>query len=113
IAGTLTRLEEGPHQTRSLVAIIVAAYFAGDGLIALLSMLRDRLPRLAPVLPALVGVTLAGAGAVEGATYWKQLNHAEAWWDFAGASDAVGRFLRTAPPGTQVQLSASIAQLAD
>ncbi|HEY3109036.1 MAG TPA: PA14 domain-containing protein [Chloroflexota bacterium] len=110
VAGTLTRVEEGPHQTRALVAVIVAAYFAGDGLIALLAALRERVPRLAPAAPLLVGVALVGAGAVEGATYWKQVNHAEAWWDFAGASNAVGRFLRAAPPGAQIYLSASMPE---
>jgi 4-amino-4-deoxy-L-arabinose transferase-like glycosyltransferase len=110
VAGILTRVEEGPHQTRALVAVVVAAYFAADGLIALLTALRARAPRLAPAVPVLIGLTVAGAGAVEGTTYWRQVNHPEAWWDFAGSANAVGRFLRTAPAGAQIYLSAAMPE---
>jgi 4-amino-4-deoxy-L-arabinose transferase-like glycosyltransferase len=110
IAGILTRVEEGPHQTRALVAVVVAAYCAGEGLIAALCSLRGWVPRLAPAVPLLVAVTLAGAGYAEGSTYWKQLNHPEAWWDFPGEANAAGRFLRDAPPGARIYVSASLRE---
>lgn len=108
LAGLLTRVEEGPHQTRSLVAIVVAAYFAGDALIALLSWLRERAPVAARSAPLVAGLVVAGTGVFEGVTYWKQLNHPEAWWDFIGGANAVGRFLRATPRDAQLYVSSSL-----
>ena len=113
IAGILTRVEQGPHQTRALVALVVVAYCAGDGLVAVVRALRDRLPRLAPLAPALCALTFAGAAYAEGSTYWRQLNHPEAWWDFPGEPNAVGRFLRTASPGGHIYLSAALRDFPD
>ena len=107
-AGALTVTLETPHQTRAFIALVPAAFFAGEGLVATAAALARWLRAVPRTAPAVISIVLVIGALAEGEMYRRQLLHPEAWYDFDGSTNLIARDIRTIPPSTQVVVSPTL-----